>query len=321
MKQLVITSKRSFSVNEEPASEIGTDSDEIKVKIARAIISSSDLSNFNSGEKIIPCRSAIAYISESNNDSHKKGQKLFLSPYFMADGKKLTRGVDVSGCLQDFCIVKEEAIRILPEGLTEDRAMFIEDVALAMTAYGNLGVEKTEYLLIFGASALGAILAQIAIYYQAIPIIIDDNDSLLKKAQDCGVYYTINSKKESISEMVREITGGALATHAAWDCDVSSEPGRLKFAHIRRGSNLALIGFDITGNRLVADVAPLLKYELNLVGINNGRKEIDSAINMLVNEAVMVDEYIGESATFDKAQKFFEKLLEKAGGFKHYISI
>ena len=323
MKNWQLTKKRELTLYEAEPSKLNPECEDIKVRVTKAVVDSSDISIYEAGEPcIVLCRSGVGLVSESNSEAFKKGQRVFLAPYEkLADGKKVTRGMNANGYLQDYVLAPPHCVKILPEGISEAQALFIDDIALAINAFERLKVAKSEHILIFGASALGAILAQIAVYYQAIPVIIDDDKKLLEKAKECGVYYTINLKEDNLNESVREITGGKLARHAAWDCDAFSGLSRMMFSYLKRGSNMCLMGFDPAAERLVADISPVLKNELILMGVNNGAKEIDGAINMLANEAVSVECYLGKSASFADAPKFFKKLDRNQISYRNWIEI
>ena len=49
------------------------------------------------------------------------------------------------------------------------------------TVLEKLDVGKTQYILLNGCSSLNYIIGQLAIYYQAIPVIIEKNQELLRK--------------------------------------------------------------------------------------------------------------------------------------------
>ena len=73
--------------------------------------------------------------------------------------------------------------------------MFIYDISIALSIIDKLHVEKGEHVAIIGGTLFANILAQVVAYYQAVPIIIDDNEENLKLAKKCGVYYVSNSQK------------------------------------------------------------------------------------------------------------------------------
>jgi threonine dehydrogenase-like Zn-dependent dehydrogenase len=307
--------------------ELAEGAEEVKVRVTKAVISSTDLSIFEGKQKdaypVIPARAAAGLVSEANSEFFKKGQRVFLSPYIdKEDGNFKIRGLDGDGFLTDYVILPETEVFTLPEGVTEESALFIEDIALALAVMEKLDVQKTEYLLIFGASALGGILGQLAIYYQAIPVLIDDDTERLARAEACGIYYTVNIKEDNLAQKIKEITGGQFAKHAALDTDTwSGTHSKEMFSLMKREGNFCLMGYNRAGSRLNTDISPILKLELNLCGANNGAKEIDSAINMLAMKAVKVEGYIEKKADFNGAKEFFKELVKETPFFKNYINI
>ena len=52
-----------------------------------------------------------------------------------------------------------------------------------------LGVDAGLKTILIGAGNLGIILAQVMMYYQIVPIIIDNDDKNLETARSAGIYY------------------------------------------------------------------------------------------------------------------------------------
>ncbi len=80
----------------------------------------------------------------------------------------------------------------IPDRLKDEEAVFTEHTAMAINVISKLKIDKGEHLVIVGATSIGIILAQVAMYHQAVPIVVDMRDELLESARRAGVYYTIN---------------------------------------------------------------------------------------------------------------------------------
>ena len=73
-------------------------------------------------------------------------------------------GVDVNGLLSDFVSVPAENVYALPDGIPDDEAIFAEYIALGNNVLNSLEAGKGDFLVIVGASTLGLIIAQLALY-------------------------------------------------------------------------------------------------------------------------------------------------------------
>ena len=93
--------------------------------------------------------------------------------------KMVCRGVDDDGFMSDFNVVSSSMIYKIPERIKDSDAVMIEYVALGINTVNKLHLDKGEYIVIVGANAIGICLAQVALYNQAVPILVDvDADRL-----------------------------------------------------------------------------------------------------------------------------------------------
>jgi L-gulonate 5-dehydrogenase len=266
---------------------------------------------------IVPGRIAAGLISEANEASgYKKGQRVLLSPYSCVKNPTcdlaplITKGVDHNGFLADYVIIPESEVYLLPEGVTDEDALFLEYVALAVKTFEALNIEKQDYVAIFGATALSNIIAQLAIYYRAIPIIIDKDEEKLRIAENSGIYYTINSDKENIKNKIKDITGGKYADSTVFSCRATQDPP-IAFEITAYGGRIGLIGYNRYVGKLSADLRPILFKKLSVFGINSGIGEVETAVNLLANKAVNIQPLINITVGFEDAEKFFKESADK----------
>ena len=177
------------------------------------------MSNFATLPKtnaVTPGHSAVAFVSEADEDSGLKlGSRVVISPYITQKEHGIdvvkTMGVDIDGLLSDFVCLPYENVFALPDGVSDEDAMFAEYIAMGNNVFEALDCEKGDYVVIVGASTLGLIISQLALYYQIVPILIDMDAEKLALAQKWGVAYTLNPTFDNLERRVEEITGGAKA--------------------------------------------------------------------------------------------------------------
>ena len=290
---------------------------QIRVKLSTCALSATDLAYYrgtNHRSGIVPSHSAVGFVSEADDESELKlGQRVVISPYIddseveveiPSQRKIKIMGVDVDGFLSDFVNVPQNNVYVLPEGIKDEEAVFIDYIALANQVIENFDFEKGDYLLIVGASTFGLVIAQLALYYQLVPIIVDKYDDRLKLAEELGVYYTVNFRRDDVDLVLKEITGGRMADFTVF------EPRELPFSlahdYTREGGTVVVSGYNNFVMSFDADIEKIFAKQITIKGVNNGIDEITSAINFLANRVVRTEILVGEVYDFEDTPKAFE---------------
>lgn len=299
----------------------------VKVKLLSASLSASDKMAYNGNlagveYPIIPGRCGAGIVSEVDPsvNNFKRGDRVYLSSkvacnecYFCRTGRRSecahlqTYGKDIDGVLSDFAIIPVETMYSLPDRISYNEAIFIEHVAIAINAINTLKVGKGDHFAIIGASALGLILAQVALYYQAVPMLIDNREERLEMAREFGIYYTINSAKEDVYKKVFSLTGGKMATRLAYTLDANALPYDKMLSVVSAYGKVGLVGSDVELDKIQIDAKAVVEKAITLYGINQTTDNITSAINMLASKDVKVDDFITE-IPFSAVPEYLEKL-------------
>ena len=294
---------------------------QIRVKISTCALSETDIAFYNGTNNIrniVPSHSAVGYVSEADEDSgFKMGMRIVLSPYIdsavendeKAQRKIKIMGLDTDGFLCDFGNMPAGNVYSLPEGIKDSEAVFIDYIALANQVLENFDFEKGDFLLVIGASTFGLVISQLALYYQLVPILVDSYDDRLKLAEELGVYYTINSRKENLDSVICEITGGRLADYTVFE--PRELPFSLAYNYTRESGVIVISGYNNHVLSFDANIDTVFSKQLTIKGVNNGIDEISSAINFLANNVVVTDNLVAEVFDFDDSQKAFEFCSQK----------
>lgn len=301
----------------------------VKVKMLSASLSVSDKMAFEGNlggvtYPIVPGRCGAGIVSEVDPSvkSFKRGNRVYLSSrvacnecYYCRTGRRSEcahlqiYGKDINGVLSDFAIVPVETMYHLPDRVSDNEAIFIEHIAIAINTINTLKVEKGDHFAIVGASALGLILAQVALYYQAVPIVIDNREERLELARELGIYYIINSAKEDVAKKVFSLTGGKMATRLAYTLDSNAMPYAKMLSIVSTYGNAGLVGADVELDKIQIDAKAIVEKSITLYGINRTTDNITSAINMLASKDVKVANFITE-IPFTAVPEFLTKLKE-----------
>ena len=286
--------------------------DKVKIKVTRIMPTASDVNIFVGASKrkypFIFGHMAIGVISDDRPEyGLKRGTKVILDPYIVEPsdrldmpGKVKTRGVDVNGFMQDFVYLDVDDFVPFPDDVDEDEAIFAERIAVAMAAINSFRVEKGDYVVIVGAGPVSNIVAQLSLYFQMIPIMIDDDESRLERARKNGIYYTIDASVEVPYDRVKEITGGRMSEHTILEAS-AAVTGAYLFTLAREGGYCTIINEHNALKRLDADVSEISRRQLKVKGVSTGATEFNSAINILAQKILNMDGFIEKKVDIDDA--------------------
>lgn len=271
---------------------------------------------------IVIGRNGAGMVSEvdASVTNFKRGDRVYVSSevpcgecYFCKSGRShlcsytQTYGKDVDGLMSDFAIVNTDSLYLLPDRVGVEEAVFIEKIALAINTINTLNVDRGDHLVILGASVFGLILAQVALYYQAVPILVDNRPERLALAEQRDIYYSINSSKEDVYKRVLAITGGKMASRVAFDLEGKSVQFDSVLSLVAKGGKVAFAGIDAETNKVELDVKQAIDKNASIFGINKTNENISSAINMLANKQVDVTTLM-QIIDFEEVKEYVEKL-------------
>ncbi|MCH5163750.1 MAG: alcohol dehydrogenase catalytic domain-containing protein [Clostridiales bacterium] len=278
----------------------------VKIKLKYSAVSASDLLLY-SGK--IPCdaplvlgRQGIGMVTEVGEGVKNviRGDMVAVKPFSACGGclmckkgrpsdceNKIVYGFTEDGFLCDFAVVKAEDVYKLPERIDKKSALLLEHIDMAITTINKLNLEHGEHILINGASYLGIIIAQLALSYQAVPIVVDVDKDRLAMAEKY-VYYVLDHSSVNVRKKVLSITGGRMS-----ETVVHVPQCGLPFDQIlplaSQNGRVAVVGWEDTADINGVNAAPILNKQLTVMGINGSNNNFSAAINMLVNHTVKVD--------------------------------
>ncbi len=294
----------------------------VKLKNLVCGIASTDLEVF-AGESraqypVIPGRQCVGFVSEVGSavSGLVRGNRVVVFPQASChvckpckDGrfydceKPAMFGVDENGFLSDFSVVSADDVYAIPDRLKDEEAIFTEHTALAVNVLSKLNIEKGEHIIIVGATIVGIIMAQVAMYYQAVPIVVDMHEDMLDAARRAGVYYTVDTVSEDVTKKVMSLTGGHMADACAF-ISSSSVPLQNAFDYCCKRGRVAVVGS--AKRDLKCNLGALMEKNLDLFTVTDCGKNYPSAINMLANKTVSVDMLPMRTISFDAVPEAFE---------------
>lgn len=111
------------------------------------------------------------------------------------------------GAAQDYFIVDDDRVVVLPEGVSLDFGAMIEPAAVGAHATSRTNV-RGKNVVVSGAGTIGNLVAQFCMARGAKSVLITDvSDLRLAKAAECGIPHTLNVTKQPLKDAVRELFG------------------------------------------------------------------------------------------------------------------
>ena len=312
-----------LNIEEKDITESSLQENHVKVRLTKSMITLSDVLRY-AGE--IECNDVllgsygIGIVSETNINLFglEKGNRVYIEPTRMCNecyncknsqsSKCLmikSAGEDFDGFLSDFTSAPPENLFILPENVTDLEALFIEHISLAMSVIDRLDIQKGDYVSIVGTKNFGIILAQLLIYYQAVPIIMTlDEEEDYKIAKDSGIYYVLGPKDNWAKE-VSSITSGRMTDKVVYvsDCDI---PTIKAFSVASHSANIAYTGVSYQNNTI--SFMQAVKKQLDVKFINNGFGYTASSINILANKAINISNLKLNKITYEQVPETLKAL-------------
>ena len=296
------------------------ETDLVRLKISMVVPCASDLALYEGKVPLakprIPGHMATAVVSEDREEyGLKLGARVMINPYILstkdAEGysKVGVYGLNADGFLRDFIALPIDNIVPFPEDVKEQEALFAEAVSVALAAFNSFRVEKGEYIAVVVGSVLGIIAAQLALYYQAIPILISNDRRYLEIASKCGVYYVIDEAAENTARRVMEITGGRMADHTIVHDKAGVTPNFL-FTLAAHGSDCVVMSLNDTMPRLEVDLSLAVQKNLTVKGVSCGCDEFNSAVNLIAQKQLDFSHFIDKVVPFAESGDLFRSLSD-----------
>ena len=301
----------------------------IKIKVTHLLVSESDVDLFSGQYKLTAPftigKVAIGVVSDDRPEYDlRRGMKVILDPYIERKSERRdqetlvrTKGVDTDGFFGEYVFMTMDKIIPFPEGVEEKDALFTVNIATALKILDGFEGKKGDHIAIFGSDSICCILAQLAIYFQYIPIMIDSNEKRLQLAREKGVYYTVNSTKEVPYDRVKEITGGRMVDLGVVNLNYE-DSGAFLFPITKEGGHCVILSDSKTIRTVDADISLIGKRRLKVEGVTEGSSEMKSAVNVLVQNILDLGGFIDKEIEVKDAEVCLRELQENP---EHYYGL
>lgn len=286
----------------EMSSEIVESAFDAKVKLTKCLLNKNDVAAF-SGESdpslpLVLGSFATGIIVEPGENCFglEKNMRVYINPFQVCNDCRNCKAENFSFCttlsvagenapgfLRDFAVVPAQQLSVLPDCVSDEEAVFIDYIALALNIIDTLDIQKGDHVAVLGFNTLGNILCQLIMYYQGVPILIENDEENIENAQKAGVYYIVNPDGNAVRK-VSEITSGRMADKVVHTCELSVES---KFALLLAGfgCKICFAGFDCEPSIRI-NLSQAMQKQLVIHTIKNGIGNTAAAINLIAKKAL-----------------------------------
>ena len=204
------------------------------------------------------------------------------------------------GAAQDYFIVNEDRLVLLPESVSYEFGAMVEPTAVAAHATARPSSVLGKNVVVSGAGTIGNLIAQFVKSRGANKVLITDiDDYRLSKAKECGVEYTVNVIKNNLQEEIHSVFGEE-GFQVGFECAGVETSLRSLMQFIEKGGDIVIVGVHAADPSL--SMYYLGEHELNLLGsmmylhedFEEAVKKISSGdINLapLISNTFSLDEY------------------------------
>lgn len=276
----------------------------LRVRITKVYLNIEDALIFSGQRKVkyplIPGRYAVGLIAdESGGARFPKNARVLLHNYLPAedsgtDERSFTEdefrilGLSEDGFLRDFIYVREDEMTLLPDAVSDEKALLLPLLALAKATVETLEVKRGQHIAVIGGNILGIFISRLLIYHQAAPLLIDTRKDRLEFARSLGVYYT-SLADEHLMNVIGTLTGGRLADGVVYVPSAQTERKDLIIEVCAVGKHVAFCGHTAASTPI--DMCDVIRKRLTLHGVCDGTDFFETAINLMANKAVDVSTF------------------------------
>lgn len=322
MKGYVLT--KPFTLSEKEIEDADFNSSQSKVRIVKSLITNADVLRYVGeipAENVVLGSAGIGVVSETdeNLSDLTKGNRVYIEPTrecnvcynckngdFRRCSDIQVAGEDFDGFLSDFVSASPEKLFALPDSVSDDEALFIRNISVAISIYDKLNIKKGDYVAVIGANNFANIFAQLLIYYQAVPIVMTDNETNLQAAKKSGIYYALGANDNWPKE-ISSITSGRMTDKVVYvaDCNI---PVAKAFALASFGGAVAFTGIsDKAGS---VSFLQAIKKQLDIHFVNSDFGYTAASINVLANKVIDFSNLNVEKCSYSEVPGVFKKLAK-----------
>jgi L-iditol 2-dehydrogenase/threonine 3-dehydrogenase len=220
------------------------------------------------------------------------------------------QGFVANGSAQDYFVVPEDRIVVVPDSVTYEQAALIEPAAVGAHSTRRAGDLTGKNVVVAGSGPIGNLIAQFAIARGAKKVLLTGakSDFRLSIARQCGITETANLSKEPFADAAKRVFGEAgfqVGIEAAGAQGAVTD----LIAGVENGGTVIIVG--VFEENPIVNMGFLGEHELNVLGSMMYRQEdYEEAVRFIAEGRIQTTPLITSHFPFDQyldAYHFIEK--------------
>lgn len=222
------------------------------------------------------------------------------------------QGFQAPGVAQDYFVVPEDRLVILPNSLTFEQGAMIEPAAVGAHSTNRASAIEGKNVVISGAGTIGNLVAQFALARGAKKVLITDiSNYKLQKAKECGIQATLNVQETPFKEGIKTHFGNEGFQVGLEAAGVQSSLDAL-IANIEKGGDVVILG--VFAKNPTVNMYYVGEHELNLSGSMMYRHEdYEEAVKMIASGKIITDPLISKHFPFEEYKQAYKYIEEQKG--------
>ncbi|MBR0598257.1 zinc-binding dehydrogenase [Sinanaerobacter chloroacetimidivorans] len=224
-------------------------------------------------------------------------------------------GTHQNGSMAEYTLTREESVHVLPDNVSLLSASLTEPLACSVHASIEKGdVQKGEVICVFGAGAIGLLLAQVAKARGAIVILagLTSDAERFEVGKKIGVDRAVDQMKENLAEIVGEITNG-VGVDKVFECS-GAVPALNKGLEIvkKKGKVVQMGVFPEEKECIATDL--ILHKEIEYIGSRSQKPSSwEKSIEILASGTVVPEIIVTKIVSLDNWREGFEASIRGEG--------
>lgn len=230
-------------------------------------------------------------------------------------GNRQGLGTQIDGSMAEYLISREESVHILPDNVSLLSVALTEPLACGVHAAIEKGdVQPGEVVVIFGAGAIGLMVAQVAkaLGAQVIVAGLTSDSMRFEIAKDFGVDRTVDQMTEDIHAIVMEMTGG-VGAHKCFECSGAVPAANMALKVARRKGKVIQMGvFPHAEETIATDL--ILHKEIEYIGSRSQKPSSwKTSIELMAQGTVVPETIVTSILPLTQWREGFEMMIRGEG--------
>lgn len=219
------------------------------------------------------------------------------------------QGFQAPGCAQDLFAVPQDRLILFPDSMTYEQGALIEPAAVGAHSTGRASDLQGKNVVVTGAGTIGNLVAQFIQARGAAKVLITDISKYrLDVAQQCGIQYSSNAKKENFEDAIHRVFGNEGFQVGFEAAGVPTTISDL-IQYIEKGSEIIILG--VYEENPTINMGFVGEHELKLIGsLMYQHEDYEEAVEFISQGRIITEPLVSKHFPFEfyaEAYRYIEE--------------